>query len=90
MRRDDPRHGTPAGYRAHRKEGKRACRPCLNAQSAYMQSRRATPAFRKRERQRNAAAARAVWRLADLHRDEYERLYVEELMTSRPELADTG
>lgn len=36
MRRGDPRHGTARGYKAHRKSGQPACRPCLDAWNAYL------------------------------------------------------
>ena len=32
---NDPRHGTPNGYNAHRAAGQRACRPCLDAHNDY-------------------------------------------------------
>ena len=37
MRRDDPRHGTPAGYRTHCREGKKPCRPCREARRTERQ-----------------------------------------------------
>lgn len=41
MRADDKRHGTNAGYAAHRKTGQKACRPCTAAASAYSAVKRA-------------------------------------------------
>lgn len=35
MSPDDPRHGTPNGYNAHRAAGEPACRPCLDAHNDY-------------------------------------------------------
>lgn len=35
MSPDDPRHGTPAGYRKHRRSDQPACRPCLDAMAQY-------------------------------------------------------
>lgn len=39
MQPDDPRHGTTAGYNAHRYQGEVACRPCKNAAAAYFARR---------------------------------------------------
>jgi acyl-CoA reductase-like NAD-dependent aldehyde dehydrogenase len=75
VKRDDPRHGTYAGAQQHQKEGSTPCRPCKDARNAYM------AAFRKGSaawRDQNNARSRALWRLADVHREEFDRLYVEE------------
>jgi hypothetical protein len=37
---DDPRHGTYAGWNAHRVAGTMACRDCLDAAAAYARARR--------------------------------------------------
>lgn len=39
MSPDDPRHGTPAGYRAHRRAAEDACQPCLDAMAQYQHRR---------------------------------------------------
>lgn len=80
MRVDDPRHGTGAGYQRHRKDGEEACAPCREAvRAAAAKRRRENPASYSRERAGMRASSRALWRLADLHRDEYDRLYADEL-----------
>lgn len=80
MKREDPRHGTRAGWLQHRKEGKKPCRPCLDANAAYMREHRSkTTGWRDQ----NQARSRAAWRLVDLHRDEFEQLYIEERMKQR-------
>lgn len=39
MRTDDPRHGTYAGGRVHRKDDETVCDPCLRAEARYEQAR---------------------------------------------------
>ena len=46
MKRDDPRHGSYAGWAAHAKDKKRPCRPCMDARNAYQRewaAKKATP-----------------------------------------------
>lgn len=81
MKRDDPRHGTYAGHQAHRKEGKQPCKPCREAYSAYMREYRAN--VNPNWRDQNRARSRAVWQLVARHRDEFDRLYVDELRRDR-------
>lgn len=83
MRRDDPRHGTYAGAQAHRKEGKQPCRPCREAYSEYQREYRRNANGNWRDQSR--ARSRAVWQLVARHRDEFNRLYVEELRRDRVE-----
>lgn len=40
MEATDPRHGTQAGYRAHRRASQSACIPCRKAASAAAAKRR--------------------------------------------------
>lgn len=50
--------------------------------TAYMREyRRRHPDFCDRERERNRAAVRALWRLAALHAEEYERLCDQERLS---------
>lgn len=35
MTPDDPRHGSSAGYRAHKRDGEDACQACLDASATY-------------------------------------------------------
>lgn len=80
MSPDDARHGTYAGYQRHRLDGESACTPCRDANRAYMRDFRARrPDVAERERAGSRASSRALWRLADMHRDEYDRLYADEL-----------
>jgi len=80
MRADDPRHGTYAGYQRHIREKESTCAPCREAARLYVAERRASnPDSYAREKAGTRASSRALWRLADLHRDEYDRLYADEL-----------
>lgn len=75
MRRDDPRHGTRAGWIQHRKEGKQPCRPCKDANAAYQREyRQGSDKWRKPIRARD----RALVRLKEAHPDEYRALYEDE------------
>jgi hypothetical protein len=88
MTPDDPRHGTRAGCIAHRKDGERPCDPCRIADNAYMRAFRSDPKVKATEYRRNAARERVLWRLAALHRDEFQRLYLIEL--GPPQMEDTA
>lgn len=80
MKADDPRHGTCAGYQQHRRDGEVACAPCRDASRDYMRMVRSERKdVADRERASTRARSRALWRLASLYRDEYDRLYVDEL-----------
>jgi len=37
----DPRHGSEAGYRAHRREGSQPCTRCVSGHNAYERDRTA-------------------------------------------------
>ena len=77
---DDERHGTIAGASAHRREKSPLCDSCREVARNYMREFRAThPDLRKRERRTNKARSRALWRLADLHPDDFQRLVLDEL-----------
>lgn len=75
-----PRHGTYARYQAERKSGE-TCAKCRKAAREYARERRAklTKKQRALEWGRSAARSRAAWRVAALHRDEFERFTLEEL-----------
>jgi hypothetical protein len=79
MAPDDPRHGTYAGTMAHKRRNEPLCGPCRKAAAVYQRAYRKRPGKSAAERRRLKASGRAVWRLVDLHREEYERLYAEEL-----------
>lgn len=86
MSPDDERHGTYAGYQRHRLDGETACGPCRDAARDYareFRARRDVPAA-QRERARQRARNRAVWRLVELHPEDFRRLVAEE---SRAETA---
>lgn len=79
----DGRCGTYAGVNAHRKRGEYACDQCCVARAAYMREFRARrPDNYADEKRRNRARDRANWRLVELHRDEWQQLYHEELDTA--------
>lgn len=71
MTPDDQRHGTPAGYRAHRRAGETACRECLaaNARMAAEWNER-NPDYARWRRLRAKAARVLVAR----HHDELRRI----------------
>lgn len=79
MSPDDERHGTYSGYQRHIKAGETPCRPCKTANRDYNRAYRTNPAVRERQRAGERARHRALWRLADAHRAEYDRLYSDEL-----------
>lgn len=80
MRRDDPRHGTSAGYQTHKREGKKPCKPCRDAYAAWMKEYRSR---NQNWRSGNAARTRAYTRLAERYRTEWHALYIEERMKQR-------
>lgn len=75
----DPRHGTSAGYHTHRRELSTPCTACRAAYNAYMRTYRSTRDVKARVQRETNARGRALWRLAALHRDEFQRLYLIEL-----------
>jgi hypothetical protein len=80
MRRDDPRHGTSAGYQTHKREGKTPCKPCRDAYAAWMKEYRAQ---KSDWRAQQSARTKALTRLAHAYRDDFQRLYAEERMKQR-------
>lgn len=67
--------GTYGASQRHRRRGEPMCEPCRAAYNAYMKQ------FRGRStdwRIREAARKRALWQLADLHREEFGQLYAAE------------
>lgn len=75
MKRDDPRHGEYAGYLAHYREGEKACKACREARNAYVREHRSKS---NGWREQQSARSRAITRLINRHRAEYQALYVEE------------
>lgn len=71
--------GTYSGYQKHKRRGEPACEPCTIANREYHREYRDRPHARAEARRVNSARQRALWRLADLHREDYLRLCDEEL-----------
>jgi hypothetical protein len=71
------RHGTASGWRKHRELHEPPCPPCYAAKAEYDAGRRDIPEKASRNRDRAKAQGRARSRLANLHPDEYRRLYEE-------------
>lgn len=90
MRHDDPRHGTYSGYGQHKRDKETPCGPCRAANTEYTRTLRKDPIQRIKSRQVSKAGSRAAWRLVDAHREEYERLYAEELAATRPTSESVG
>ena len=89
MRPDDPRHGTDAGYQAHRRAKEAACEQCRNGRREYQAKFRGgrDESARATERKRDAARSRALWHLANTHPDEFKRAYLDELKKLLAEVA---
>lgn len=70
------RHGTVAGYAAHRRAGKRPCGPCFAARAAYDKKRLAnSETGRRNARVSSQARVLAQRWLRHAHRAEYDQLY---------------
>jgi hypothetical protein len=69
--------GTVAAYMRHRRRKQPACRPCLDAMSAYQKQWRDSQIDERRRIE--GARARAWRRLAALYPVEYRRIYQQEL-----------
>lgn len=67
--------GTYAGAQRHYRSGEDICDECRIARNEYQRKHRKT---NPNDRERNKARARALWRLAAMHHDDFERLYVDE------------
>lgn len=65
-------HGTPTGYKRHKRRKEDACDDCLAAWAAYYRNYRATHPVDRKIAQRNAKVRRiATARLINLHPREY-------------------
>jgi len=84
----DNKCGTYAGWNVHQRREERPCADCREAARLYAKSRRAKggPTV-VREYMMNKARERAVWRLKDMHRADFDLLVADEmrveLMASR-------
>ena len=64
----------------HRNEGTPTCDACKAANTAYMKAwRKKDGEAQRRNRALNSAQGRALWRLAAIHRAEFDELVAEEL-----------
>lgn len=74
-------HGTYAGSRKCWKRREGACPACRRASADYQRNRRQglPREVKAAEHEKAKARIRALWRLADLHRDQFYRFLDEEL-----------
>lgn len=77
-------HGTTRGHYRCQRRPEGACGPCKAAKNAYMRRLRssATPQQKEWARKSTNARNKALWRLADIYRDHFNRLVDEELEAS--------
>jgi len=74
----NPPHGTSARYQQHIKDGERACKPCKAAAADYLRKwRKRTGGIHGRASAK--ARSRALIQLKDLHADEFEALFLDQL-----------
>lgn len=74
------RHGTYAGYQQHTRRRIKPCLPCTEAARRYMARwRKQNLKGYAKEKQLHKAHSRALWRLAALHRAEFDQLVADEL-----------
>jgi hypothetical protein len=72
-------HGTYAGYQQHKRHEDEPCPECRAANAAYGRNyRRNHPEARANSAAQVGAYGRALARLRELHRDEFEQLYANE------------
>ena len=71
--------GTYAGYQRHVRNGEPTCEPCREKARERMAAYRSDPNVAAKVKAENAARDRAAWRLVDMHRDDFRRIYREEL-----------
>ena len=74
-----PTCGTYAGVSEHNRNKTSQCDACKLAQKQYMRRRRTDDGIRAAERARNNARSRALWKLADRHRTEFDNLMKAEM-----------
>lgn len=72
--------GTYAGWNAHQYAGENPCVPCREAARLYVREWRARGSEAVvRQQMMHRARSRAVWRLKDLHRADFDLLVADEL-----------
>ena len=81
-----PTCGTYAGVSAHNRDKTPMCDACKHARKMYIRRRRTDDGIRAAERALNNARSRALWKLADRHRGEFDNLIKAEMtpMKVRP------
>ena len=78
--------GTYGGYQRHNRLGEEPCEPCRKANTEYNRNRRKRlPHSYRRELAYAIAQTRALWQLADRHREEFRQLVREILEWPKPE-----
>jgi hypothetical protein len=76
--------GTPAGVAQHYREGTPTCADCRKARADYMRARRQrNPEIYRREKARDLAMARALWRLARIYPREFAALVDQEVAADK-------
>jgi hypothetical protein len=73
------RHGTPGGYRKHRRLDEAACCACATALTEHNRERMSDPERLRKGRQAANVQSRAKARLSHLYPDTYRALYLEEM-----------
>lgn len=76
---DSNKCGTYAGYQIHNRRKTPPCDACREANRLYQKERRKDPYIHQEEVVMNKIRSRALWRLVDLHRDEFKILVEEEI-----------
>ena len=76
-------HGTYGGYKAHRRRGQKACRPCLDAASERQARYREANPDNGTDRQYARARRRALERLRREHDEAFARYLADELAKER-------
>lgn len=71
--------GTYGGYQRHKRQGTQPCWSCIEANRAYTAQWRANPERREREKRRENARKRALWRLAQEYPARFRQLVAEEM-----------
>lgn len=80
MTSEETRCGSYAGYQRHIRRKEPTCEPCRKANAVYVAEFRAdNPESYALNKRRDAARNRALWRLANAHRTEFDALVIEEL-----------
>jgi hypothetical protein len=78
------KHGTYAGWNAHKRRGIPMCQPCRDAAAAYKKRwLDAAKGRREKDREFTKAQSRALWRLAAIHPREFRALVADELRAAK-------